>query len=278
MKKAAAYLALIRPLNFGITLITVIVAAAVSYVSVYPFGKVLLAAFTAALTLSAGNIINDIYDVGIDKISHPERPLVTNVISIKSAFVLYFTIQLISLLLSGFVSGPNFLINLLAALILFLYSWKLKKVVLLKNIIVSALTGLVFVYGGLAAGSYEYTLIPALFAFLINITREIIKDMEDSEGDAQQGIISFPSMAGPVKTKSTLISLIIFLIAFTFYPYINGDYNKYYLLLILIFVIPVLIYFLILLLKDASKKNLNKLSFILKLDMIFGIIAIYLGR
>ena len=278
MKTAAAYLTLIRPLNFVITFITVIIAAAVSYISIYPVVNVLLAALTASLTLSSGNIINDIFDVEIDKVSHPERPLVTGFISIKEAFILYFIIQLISLFLSTMISEINLIINLFAAVILFFYSLKLKKVVLLKNIIISGLTGLVFIYGGLSAGHFKYAVVPALFAFLINMTREIVKDMEDSEGDVRQGIISFPSKAGTVKTKNTVIALIIFLIAFTFYPYITGDYNKYYLVFIILIVIPLLVYFIFSLIKDESKNNLNKLSFILKLDMIFGLIAIYLGR
>ena len=278
MKKAAAYLALVRPINFVITFITVIVAAAVSYFIFYPIEKVLLAALTASLTLSAGNIINDLFDIEIDKVSHPERPLVTGVISVNTAFVLYFAIQIISLVFSYSISEENFIINFAAAVILFLYSWKLKKIVLLKNIIVSGLTGLVFVYGGLAVGSYEYAVIPALFAFLINMTREIIKDMVDSEGDARQGIVSFASKAGLVKTKITIAGLIGVLIAFTFYPYMNGDYNNYYILLIIVLVIPALLYFLYSLRKDVSKKNLTKLSFILKMDMILGLIAIYVGR
>ena len=278
MKKAAAYLALIRPVNFVITFITVLAAAAVSYNIVYPAVKVLLAAITASLTLSAGNIINDIFDIEIDKVSHPGRPLLTGIISENGALILYFMLSAVSLLLSYRISDINFIINLFAALLLFLYSWKLKKVVLLKNIIVAGLTGLVFIYGGLAAGSYQYAVIPALFAFLINITREIIKDKEDSEGDALQGIISFASRVGEVKTKYTAASIILFLIAFTFYPYINGDYNKYYLLLIIMLVIPGLIYFIYSLIKDGSKKNLNKLSLILKAEMILGIIAIYIGR
>jgi len=278
MKKAAAYLALIRPVNFGITFITIMVAAAVSCLGVYPVAKVLLAALTASLTLSAGNIINDIFDVEIDKLSHPGRPLVSGAISINESFVLYVTIQLISLLLSFFISNANFFINLLAAWVLFFYSWEIKKIVLLKNIVVSGLTGLVFLYGGVAAGSYKYAIIPALFAFLINMTREIVKDMEDSEGDAHRGVISFPLKAGLVKTKNTVAVLIIFLIALTFYPYIAGNYNKYYFLCILGIVIPVLIYFLLSFNKDVSKKNLKKLSLILKLDMVLGLIAIYLGR
>jgi geranylgeranylglycerol-phosphate geranylgeranyltransferase len=278
MKKAAAYLILIRPVNFAITFITVIVAAAISYISVYPVGKVMLAALTASLTLSAGNIINDIFDIEIDLVSHPERPLITGVISVKDAYILYITIQVISLLLSFFISEANFLINILAAWVLFFYSWEIKKIVLLKNIIVSGLTGLVFIYGGAAAGSYKYAIVPALFAFLINMTREIVKDMEDVEGDTHYGIISFPIKAGVVKTKNTVLGLIIFLIVFTFYPYIIGNYNKYYILVIIVLVIPVLIYFLYSFRKDVSKKNLIKLSILLKLDMVLGLIAIYLGR
>ena len=94
----------------------------------------------------------------------------------------------------------------------------------------------------------------------------------------QNGIISFPIKVGTARTKNTLIAIIIFLITFTFYPYLIGVYNKYYLLIIIAVVIPVLIYFLYSLVKDDSKKNLSKLSKLLKLDMVFGLIAIYLGR
>jgi geranylgeranylglycerol-phosphate geranylgeranyltransferase len=68
------------------------------------------------------------------------------------------------------------------------------------------------------------------------------------------------------------------LILFTLFPYINGNYGNYYMAVILFLVIPVLIYFLISLIKDNSHKNMRKLSFILKLDMVFGLIALYIGR
>ena len=278
MKKNSAYINIVRPINFLITFFTVIIAAALSYKGEYSTVKVFLAAITASLTMSAGNIINDIYDLNGDKINHPLRPLPSGVISLKAALIYYFILLAVSLLLSLFISNLNFAVNLISVLMLYLYSYKLKRVALGGNLTVSLLTGLAFIYGGVTVNNIYNSIIPALFAFLINLIREIVKDMEDAEGDIREGIISFPSKYGAKTAKNTIITLSMLLILFTLFPYINGNYSNYYMAVILFLVIPVLIYFLVSLLKDDSKKNMNKLSFILKLDMVFGLIALYIGR
>ena len=102
--------------------------------------------------------------------------------------------------------------------------------------------------------------------------------MEDVEGDIREGIISFPSKYGVRITKNTIIALSALLILFTIFPYINGNYGNYYIAVIIVIVIPVLVYFLISLIKDDSQSNMKKLSLILKLDMVFGLIALYIGR
>jgi geranylgeranylglycerol-phosphate geranylgeranyltransferase len=278
MKKISVYISIVRPINFLITFFTVIIAAALSYKGEYSSVKVFLAAITASLTMSAGNIINDIYDLNGDKINHPFRPLPSGVISLKAALIYYFILLAVSLLLSLFISNLNFAVNLFAVFLLYLYSYKLKRVALAGNLTVSILTGLAFIYGGITVNNIYNSIIPALFAFLINLIREIVKDMEDVEGDMREGIISFPSKYGAKTAKNTIITLSMLLILFTLFPYINGNYGNYYMAVILFLVIPVLIYFLISLLKDDSRKNMNKLSFILKLDMVFGLIALYIGR
>jgi geranylgeranylglycerol-phosphate geranylgeranyltransferase len=278
MKKISPYINIVRPGNFLITFFTVIVAAALSYQGEYSPFKVFLAAITASLTMSAGNIINDIYDINGDKINHPGRPLPSGLISLRTAIIYYFILLAVSLFISWDISNLNFAINLLAVLLLYLYSYKLKRIAIGGNLVVSLLTGLTFIYGGLAVNNIYNSIIPALFAFLINLIREIVKDMEDAEGDIREGIISFPSKYGVKITKNTIIGLSALLILFTLFPYINGNYNKYYIAVILIFVIPVLIYFLISLIKDNSQKNMKKLSLILKLDMVFGLIALYIGK
>src|ERR1035437_1279650 len=278
MKKIMANIIIVRPGNFLITFFTVIVAAALSYKGEFSLFKVLLAAITASLTMSAGNIINDIYDLNGDKINHPGRPLPSGIISLKAALIFYFILLAVSLLLSLYISNLNFAVNLIAVLLLYLYSYKLKRIALGGNLTVSLLTGLTFIYGGIAVNNIYNSIIPALFAFLINLIREIVKDMEDTEGDMREGIVSFPSKYGAKTAKNTIITLSMLLILFTLFPYINGNYGNYYMAVILFLVIPVLIYFLISLIKDNSHKNMRKLSFILKLDMVFGLIALYIGR
>jgi geranylgeranylglycerol-phosphate geranylgeranyltransferase len=278
MKKISAYISIVRPVNFLITFFTVIVAAALSYKGEYSSVKVFLAALTASLTMSAGNIINDIYDLNGDRINHPGRPLPSGVIPLKVALGYYITLIAVSLFLSLYISNLNFDLNVLAILLLYLYSYKLKRIVIVGNIVVALLTGLTFIYGGIAVNNFYYSIVPALFAFLINLIREIVKDMEDAEGDIREGIISFPSKYGVKIAKNTISALSILLILFTFLPYINGNYDSYYIAVIIIVVIPVLIYFLISLVKENSRKNMKKLSYILKLDMIFGLIALYIGK
>ena len=278
MKKISAYINIVRPVNFIITFFTVIVAAALSIHGEYSSVKVILAAITASLTMSAGNIINDIYDLNGDRINHPGRPLPAGIISPKAALVYYFILLAVSLFLSLFISKLNYELNLLAIILLYLYSYKLKRIAFTGNLVVSILTGLVFIYGGLAVNNVNNSIIPALFALLINLIREIIKDMEDAEGDMHEGIISFHSKFGFKTAKNIIIILTLLLIIFTLFPYVNGNYGIYYIAVILLLVIPVLIYIMISLLKDDSRKNMSRLSLILKLDMVFGLIALYVGK
>jgi geranylgeranylglycerol-phosphate geranylgeranyltransferase len=278
MNNLSAYIKIVRPYNFLITFLAVIIASLVSYQGELPYIKVFLAAVTASLTMAAGNIINDICDLDGDKINHPERPLPSGILSIHSAYVFYLTLLALSLVISLFISNLNFVVNILAIILLYLYSQKLKRVLLVGNLIVSLLTGLAFLYGGIAVNNIYYSVIPALFAFLINLIREIVKDIEDSEGDLHEGIISFVSKYGIKTALNTIVSLCMLLMLLTLFPYLNGNYGGYYLIVILTLVIPVLIYFVLSLLKDSSRKNLNNLSFLLKLDMVFGLIAVYVGR
>lgn len=278
MNKISAYIKIIRPNNFLITFLTVIVASLVSYKGEFPSVKVMIAALTASLTMSAGNIINDIFDLNGDRINHPERSLPSGMISLQYAYIYYFILSAVSLFLSIFISIINIEINLLALFLLYLYSYKLKRIPLIGNLVVSMLTGLVFIYGGIAVNNIYYSIIPAMFASLINLIREIIKDMEDTKGDMQQGIISFPSKFGFKYAKNAIVTLNILLILLIVIPYINGIYGIYYFAVILIFIIPSIVYLLISLMKNDSRENLNKLSFILKLDMVFGLIAVYVGK
>ena len=240
--KIQAVIKLIRPINFLITFITVVVAAFICQPSFVFSSSVILAAFAASFTLASGNIINDIYDIEIDKINRSSRPLPSGKISYKEAHGLYFTFLLLSLIISLFINIPAFFIVILATLVLFLYSKYLKRIPLIGNITVAFLTGLVFIYGGIAVENYDAAIIPALFAFLINLMREIVKDMQDIKGDEKASVISFPIKYGFQKSKILSLVVSILLILFTFYPFLIQLYRIEYFIIVMVIVNPLLIY------------------------------------
>jgi len=273
-----SFIQITRPVNFVITFLSVIVVAAICVKGEYQVYKIILAAFSASLTLSAGNIINDIKDIETDKVSHPKRPLAAAKITVSQAKTEYVLFTIIALLLSFFINPQAFVIVITATVLLYLYSYYFKTILILGNIIVSLLTGLVFIYGGVAVNNPLAAIIPAIFAFLINLIREVVKDMQDVEGDIKQGVITFPGKFGFSSSKLLVAELTVILIIFTLYPFITRLYKIEFIILIMAVVNPLLVYSLKILFKDHSSSNLNKISNILKLNMFIGLIAILLGK
>ena len=272
------FIQITRPINFVITFLSVIVAAAICVEGDYQVYKIILAAFSASLILSAGNIINDILDIETDKVSHPKRPLAAGKITVNQAKAEYVLLTVIALLLLFFINPQAFVIAITVTVLLFLYSYYFKTVLILGNIIVSILTGLVFIYGGVAVNNPLAAVIPAVFAFLINLIREVVKDMQDVEGDLKQGVITFPGKFGFSSSKLLVAELTVLLILVTLYPFITRLYKIEFIILIMAVVNPLLVYNLKILFEDHSSSNLNKISNILKLIMFIGLIAIFLGK
>ena len=277
-KKVFAYIKLSRPINSFITFLVIIVACIISINGSYSVLKIILAGLTGALTASAGNVINDYFDINIDKINRPDRVLPRGEISLKKALSFYIFLSFVSLLLSIFINLIALLEVFFACALLFLYSYKIKKIPLLGNFVVAFLTGFAFIYGGIAVNNSKAAMIPALFALLINFIREIVKDMEDIEGDKQQGINSYPAVFGFKKTKMVIVFITIVLIILTVFPFIKELYAIEYFLIVMIIVNPLLVYVIKSLFDDDSNKNLNKLSNLLKFDMVIGLTAIFLGK
>jgi geranylgeranylglycerol-phosphate geranylgeranyltransferase len=239
--------------------------------------NVFIAALAASLVMASGNIINDIYDIEIDRINRPSRPLPSGLIKNNFALFFYFILVLISLALSLLINQSAFSIVLISHLVLFLYSKYLKKVPLIGNITVAFLTGLVFIFGGVAVENPSAAIIPASFAFLINLIREIVKDMEDIEGDRMADLITFPIKFGFKRSKILILVITIFLVLFTLYPFLTKLYKIEFFIIVMILVNPILVYSIKILFENHSLKKLNKISILLKLNMVFGLIAIYFG-
>lgn len=276
--KILAYIQISRSINSIITFLVIVVASIISIDGNYSVLKIFLAGLSGALTASAGNVINDYFDIDIDKINKPQRVLPSGKLSSKEALIFYAILSVLALVISSFININAFTIVFIASVFLFFYSYQFKKISLLGNIVVSTLTALTFIYGGIAVDNIKDAIIPAVFAFLINFIREIVKDMEDYEGDIQQRVTTYPVLYGFKKSKIIVVFITAVLIILTLYPFIINLYAIEYFLVVMVFVNPLLVYILKSLYKDDSVKNLNKLSNLLKLNMVIGLIAIFFGK
>ncbi len=111
------------------------------------------------------------------------------------------------------------LIVIFAVVLLYYYSARLKRTIIAGNVVVGFMTGMAFIYGGTTVGHVERALIPAIFAFLINFARELVKDVEDIEGDKKEQAVTLPVKYGirPALDPGNFIA------SYTHRYYICGD-------------------------------------------------------
>lgn len=277
MNKFSAIVEISRPVNVVITFITIVLAGIICSVPKSLNKNIWLAAVSGMFVIAAGNIINDYFDVEIDRINKPERVLPAGKLSPNSALLLYVLFSVIALLLSAEINLSAFLIVVFACLMLFLYSYKLKKIILMGNLTVSFFTGLAFIFGGVAVGNWKAGIFPALFAFFVNLIREIVKDAEDVKGDKMAGVITFPQKYKTEKVIFILITLTVLLIVLTTFPFFLKIYNIEYFIIVMIVVNVLFVYFIREIRNNFSMQNLKRMSSLLKLNMILGLISIFIG-
>ncbi len=277
MKKILGYLKLTRPQNNLITALSVLVGASISG-DIESWGKVILACLSAFFISGGGNAINDFFDVETDRVNKPYRPLPQGEIS--RLVTLPFSISLFGagVLLSLWIKPLSILVATAACGLLIVYSSFLKKRLIWGNLAVSLLSALAFLYGGIATEDFRLSLIPAGFALLFHLGREVLKDIEDLKGDSSFGASTVPIELG-VNFSLWLCTLVFsFLIVLTLLPYFFRIFSFWYLVVVIPGVDLVLLYVIGSMWRNRSSLNLHRLSNILKADMVLGLVAICLGR
>jgi len=266
-----------RPVNAMVTFVGIIVAALIAGAG-REHAIVLLQAGTAGMLLgSSGNIINDVFDVEIDKINKPERALAKGMVEKRSAIVWGILCAVTGVTISAVMGVEIFFIALGSMILMYYYSAWLKRIPLLGNLVVGVLTGIAFLYGGYVVGNPAAGIVPALFACCFNFGREILKDVEDIEGDKAGKIKTFPLRFG-VEASLTLTTLVFsFLIIGSILPYIFSLYSTAYFVTVTIGVDVVLFGVMYAMWKSPTTQTISRICSILKYDMLVGIAAIYLG-
>lgn len=161
--------------------------------------KILWISLPALLVSIGGYMINDYYDIEADRISKPWRPLARGAIDPDRVRAASLALMIFSAGLSASIGVVAASFVILNAVLAYAYSWRLKKLGLVGNVVVAAMSANTILFGGLAyseaSGSrpfplllWLYIAVPWIFAFAMSLSREIVKGIEDVEGDRARGV------------------------------------------------------------------------------------------
>lgn len=249
----------------------------------------------STLTIAAaGYLINNIFDQETDRENKPGDVVIGKAISETQAYNYYIALNCIGVgigfYLSNLIDKPNFAtLFVVIAATLYLYASSLKRNLLIGNIIIALLLSVSIIIIGifdlypvlnmdnhaLLATVFQVLLDYAIFAFILNLIREIVKDLEDVNGDYNQGMKTLPIVLGVFRT-SRLIFILSFIPIFILLYYVNAYLLNlvYSTIFILLFIAGPLIYFTLKIWSAKTKKEFHHLSILLKWILLFGIISI----
>ncbi|MEM4587879.1 MAG: geranylgeranylglycerol-phosphate geranylgeranyltransferase [Candidatus Jordarchaeales archaeon] len=241
---------------------------------------------------AAGNVVNDIYDVEVDRINKPNRPLPRGAMSVREAKVLAAVLWFTGCVLAFMISVPSGVLAVIFSTLGLLYAAKVKVLGLLGNFVVSFSFAFGYIYGSLVVSSdYGLFYLPSmvllffLTAFCVLQGREIIKVMEDVEGDAVRGARTIARVYG-LRTASyagaafNAIGILCFIacpildslgswpvktLGFWFYPFCFPG------------VAAVGASTVLILMKYASREAQSRASLLDKVGAFFGILAFLAG-
>jgi geranylgeranylglycerol-phosphate geranylgeranyltransferase len=240
--------------------------------------SLLLLVFAAIAAIGFGNVINDILDIKTDRLSHPERPLPKGEISSGTAVIYAVSLCCIALTCSLLVSKTHLIATLIPVILLVLYSFFLKGTPLSGNILVGILVAYPLMYGGLNGPDFKHLIIPALSALLLNLPREIIKDLHDKEGDMASGIVTSASLPEWFITL-LLISSSVLYISIIFVPVWLHHFGSVYLIVCLCCAVPIHVMRSVKLIKsDRSIKTYAAIASLYKMEMFAGLAALLLDK
>ncbi len=227
------YLKIIRPANSVAAGLAVLLGVIIATGTIPPASLPLIA--VVFLVTAAGNVINDYCDSEIDAINRPDRPIPSGAVTKKGALV-YSVILFaagIAICLLPFVNPLCLAFAIINSAILVLYAKTFKGMPLIGNICVSYLAASIFLFGGAFAGIeglMQNTVIAAI-TFFAMLSRELLKDAEDMEGDRAGGAKTLPMIIGVPKTGKLCLVLALAGIIISLLPIIKF-YSIYYLALI----------------------------------------------
>jgi geranylgeranylglycerol-phosphate geranylgeranyltransferase len=241
--------------------------------SALPLTALALLVIAAIGAVAFGNIINDIKDLASDRISHPGRPLPRNELSPAAAGWYAAYCAFLSITGAAFMSPAHTAATVVPLVLLAVYTLFLKATPLAGNIVVSLLVAYPLCYGGLSAPAFSHLVIPAFLAFLLNLVREIIKDLQDEQGDRSAGVITTASLPSSI-VKGIVYALIVAYLLSLFAPAALHHFGKVYTIICAVVIVPLQLVWLFIFAGKSWRSRLSVLSLLIKFEMVIGLTAL----
>lgn len=270
--KAKAILELVRPKIAVLGLTGAFVGGILGGIQFVSF-DLLLAMVVVFLMIAAANSLNDYFDWNLDKVAHPERPIPSGKLSPQEVLHFVYVSFFLALVLSAFINVYGFGMVVFSMGFLVLYEKYFKGIGLAGNIVVAFLSGMALIFGGVAVGQAHNAIILFLMAFLVMLGREILKDVQDVEGDIHVRK-TLPMKIGKKNALYTGSLFIVATIALTPLPFWWNILSWWYIVVIIPAVL-LFIYAIILSVKDI--KNIDATVDLLRTASALALVGFILG-
>lgn len=264
---------------------------------------------SSVLIAAAGYIINDYFDLNIDQVNKPDAIVINKIIRRRWAIIWHLSLSAIGVALAFYVGYKinNLLLgvlNLICVLLLWVYSTSLKKRLLIGNIVISLLTAWVVLviyfcefnavkwldgvrldntlkeaakayYQQYLQRLFRLAVIYSGFAFIISLIREVVKDIEDMQGDAKYGCRTMPIVWGVPASKMFVGVWLVVLILAIVIIHIYGLMQFWWVAPIygLLTIVGPLVYMLLQFYKASTPAHYHRISQLIKLVMFTGILS-----
>jgi geranylgeranylglycerol-phosphate geranylgeranyltransferase len=174
-------------------------------------------------------VMNDVYDIEIDRVNNPNRPVASGRVGTRQALGVTGALSVTSLLFAAVLGLWTFLTALLATVLMAYYNVRGKRTGLPGNLVVSFNVALPFFYGGLAVGILKPLVLTfSALAFLANLGREIAKGIPDVQGDRLAGARTLAVSLGPREAGIVSASLFLIAVALSALPPLTGTVSLLY--------------------------------------------------
>ncbi|MGQ9718490.1 MAG: geranylgeranylglycerol-phosphate geranylgeranyltransferase [Nitrososphaerales archaeon] len=274
----SSVVSLIRPINSVMVGFAVIVGIGVAspemIISIYS----LLGFLTGFFISSFSMVVNDYYDVEVDRVNRPDRPIPSGALSMNSAIASAFILLSLGIASSLWIGFNNFVIASLFALLSWLYNFWGKKRGFMGNVMVALSVSIPYIYGGMAVNNASDPLLIwlALTSFLATTGREVVKTIYDVKGDEFRKVMSVARVYGSRFASKLGAVMFLMAMASSWIPFIEGIVGMVYAILILI---PNLIfaYASIKIVKEPSEVSVLHVKSVALLGMLIGLMAFLIG-